>query len=85
MEFFSCPHCGADVPTKAKFCRECGADESSGWGDLDDYEPGYDSDFDYEDFVRREFPEHADTESRGFPWVGLVVILLIISMLLMLF
>ena len=27
----SCPVCGAPVPAGAKACRECGADERTGW------------------------------------------------------
>ena len=27
----NCPVCGAAVPSGAKSCRECGADERSGW------------------------------------------------------
>jgi len=50
---FACPHCGADVPVARKSCPSCGASDSDGWGeedsDLDD------SEFDYEDYVQREF------------------------------
>jgi hypothetical protein len=52
-----CPCCGAEVPRTAKACPECGADEKTGWseaggtGDLD----LPDENFDYEDFVKREF------------------------------
>lgn len=28
-----CPHCGAELAPKAIFCRECGADENTGWSD----------------------------------------------------
>jgi hypothetical protein len=28
-----CPVCGASVPKGAKACRECGADERSGWNE----------------------------------------------------
>jgi len=52
-----CPNCGADVPPKAKACPECGADEKTGWSEAAGTE-GLDlpdENFDYEDFVKREF------------------------------
>ena len=52
-----CPNCGADVPDQAKACPECGACEKTGWSDEPDYS-GADipeADFDYDDFVQREF------------------------------
>lgn len=63
--WFPCPHCGAQVPQGATFCRACGATEESGWGPDDyqeDYPAGYggEDDFDYADYLRREFPDHAD-------------------------
>ena len=66
-EFFRCPNCGADVPESAKFCRQCGASDDSGWGENDDswssdgvgsgYSP--DDDFDYDEYIAREFPDQA--------------------------
>jgi hypothetical protein len=52
-----CPNCGAEVPPEAKVCPECGADEKTGWSegaetaglDLPD------ENFDYDEFVKREF------------------------------
>jgi hypothetical protein len=53
----TCPHCGADLPARAKACPECGADEQTGWS-----EEAYasqldlpDDSFQYEEFARREF------------------------------
>ena len=53
----SCPNCGADVPPRSRACPECGACEETGWSeraqgqrlDLPDEE------FDYDEFVGREF------------------------------
>lgn len=36
---FECPHCGAEVPARARVCRECGSDADTGW--LDDGEIEY--------------------------------------------
>jgi len=61
-DYFVCPHCGAQVRSGARACPECGSDEATGWAeDADkwaaDIPAGYggEDDFDYEDFVRREF------------------------------
>lgn len=80
---FPCPHCGAVVRQNAKFCRECGADDSAGWDehpdtDYGDYEHG--EDFDYDEFVRNEFPDHA-TPAKKNPVLVIVVILLLVAML----
>lgn len=85
-EHFNCPHCGAELPAGAKFCRECGADDEMGWNEEDassaaDLPEGYsnDDDFDYDDFVRREFPDQADPTARSSRshrlWVAIVLIL----------
>jgi hypothetical protein len=31
--YFTCPHCGADVPIKALACPHCGSDEETGWSE----------------------------------------------------
>ena len=61
-DYFVCPHCGAEVSHKARACPECGADDETGWAeDADkwraDIPTGYggDDDFDYDEYVRREF------------------------------
>ncbi len=87
---FPCPHCGATVAANARFCRECGADDSVGWDeqpdtDYDGYSP--DDDFDYDDFVRREFPDQAppgSSASSKSPLFVAVIVLLLLSMLVFL-
>jgi hypothetical protein len=80
-DWVGCPNCGAELPRGAKFCRECGASDDSGWGD--EAEEGFagggysDDDFDYDEFVEREFPENAP--SRG--WRPKKVALLVIAVL----
>ena len=86
-DYFSCPHCGADVLQTATFCRECGADGRSGWNDEDSDSSGYDpggdqDDFDYDDYLQREFPDHAPPAATGQK-LGVVVIVLIILALLL--
>jgi uncharacterized membrane protein YvbJ len=37
-EYFSCPHCGAQVPSGATACPECGSDNETGWSEAADYD-----------------------------------------------
>ncbi len=37
-----CPVCGAAVPSRARACPECGADERSGWNEETAYLDGVD-------------------------------------------
>ncbi|HKM54838.1 MAG TPA: hypothetical protein VKF17_05985 [Isosphaeraceae bacterium] len=67
---FVCPHCGADVAANSPVCRECGSDAETGWSeDADkwgtDIPAGYGSedDFDYDEFVEQELPQHPPLSS----------------------
>lgn len=68
---FICPHCGAPVPRDASACPECGSDERTGWSEeAEDFDPdlpeGYseDGDFDYDEYVRKEFAWDPDRGSK---------------------
>ncbi len=78
-----CPNCGAAVPPGAKACPECGSDEQTGWSE-DSYTGGLDlpdQEFDYKDFVEREFGGKKPVP-RGIHWFWwLVAILLVIGFL----
>jgi hypothetical protein len=71
-----CPNCGAEIPPKARACPECGADEKTGWSeearasglDLPD------ENFDYDDFVKREFGDQSPVP-RGIHWFWWMVAL----------
>jgi hypothetical protein len=90
---FPCPHCGSEVRAGASFCRACGASDDSGWNVEDlradsDSNTGYNDeadDFDYDDFVRREFPEHAPPSApqRLKQTVVAVILLLLCTALLL--
>ncbi|MEW6305652.1 MAG: zinc-ribbon domain-containing protein [Verrucomicrobiota bacterium] len=82
----TCPNCGADVPPDAKACPECGADERTGWSeeaassglDLPDEE------FDYDDFVKREFGKENEVKPSGlswFWWVAAIITLLAVVLM----
>jgi ribosomal protein L40E len=87
QESFVCPNCGADVPENADFCRACGASTDSGWEEHDwaDGEEDED-DFDYDDYLRREFPEDAEPDTRPKPRQALtiaIILLLCLAFVLM--
>ena len=75
----TCPHCGAEVPPKARACPECGSDEQTGWSseaqtnglDL----PG--EEFDYDDYVKREFGGGSPVP-RGLHWFWWLVAVVIL-------
>jgi uncharacterized membrane protein YvbJ len=78
-----CPNCGADVPPDAHACPECGADEQTGWSD--EARVGRldlpDQEFDYEDFVQREFGGKKPVPY-GICWLWWIVALLLAVVLL---
>jgi hypothetical protein len=68
-----CPHCGAEVPPNARACPECGSDEETGWSEQAraDNLGLPDENFNYEEFVKREFEKKA--EPRNIPWFWWVI------------
>lgn len=76
----TCPNCGAEVPPRAKACPECGSDEQTGWSgaaqtgglDLPDEE------FNYDEFVHREFGDKRPVP-RGIHWFWWVVAILVLG------
>jgi hypothetical protein len=88
-DYFTCPCCGAELPSSVHFCRHCGASDDSGWGDERD-DPAHDGDFDlddefdYDGFLRREFPEHAPRSAPGARKILLGAIVLLLCLLLLL-
>ena len=80
-----CPVCGEDVPKEALACPECGADHNSGWrADADTYEaldlP--EQDFNYDEFVRREFGRSVKPAGIKMIWWITAIVVLIASVLL---
>ena len=77
-----CPNCGAEVPPKARACPECGADEQTGWSDAADSAnlslP--EEQFNYEDFVRKEFGSK-NPVPRGIHWGWWIVAVLLLAVL----
>ena len=81
----TCPNCGADVPRHARCCPACGADEKTGWSE-DAHAGGLDlpdEEFDYDDFIKREFGA-PDPRPRGISWIWWVVAIgLVVAFFLM--
>jgi len=79
-----CPNCGAEVPSRARACPECGADEQTGWSDKAQAErlgvP--DDDFDYEEFVKEEFRTGNKVRPRGIRWIWWVTAVILLAMFL---
>lgn len=81
-----CPVCGEDVPRGAVACPECGADHNSGWReDADSYDATGlpDEEFDYKEFVRREFG--ASPKPATIKTVWWVTAILVIAVLVALY
>lgn len=76
----TCPNCGANVPRNAKACPECGSDEETGWSQ--EAETGGldlpDENFDYDDFVKKEFDSSKNPVPRGIKWYWWIVAVLIV-------
>ena len=80
-----CPNCGAEVPRNAKACPECGSDEQTGWSE-EAHADGLglpDEEFNYDDFVKREFGREGPVP-RGMHWFWWVVAVLVAAGLLFL-
>lgn len=86
-ESFSCPNCGAEVSTGKSFCRACGASDDSGWGnDESSYDAGYtaEDDFDYDEFLEREFPDQAERRPPSAWRVGWIVVAILLLLAIVL-
>jgi hypothetical protein len=81
-----CPNCGADVPPNAKACPECGSCEETGWSEsaATDGLGLPDEEFDYDDFVAREFGEGKPKQRSGFRLWLIVGVLLLAAFLILL-
>lgn len=80
-----CPVCGEDVPRRSLACPNCGADHNSGWRDDADSEDGLDlpdNDFDYNEFVRREFGQQLKPAGIKPIWWITAIVLVLLSVVL---
>lgn len=76
-----CPACGEWVPRRAAACDCCGACDRSGWKAETDVYDGLDlpdEDFDYDEFIAREFGSGREASSfakNKWWWVALILVL----------
>jgi hypothetical protein len=78
-----CPNCDAEVPRNARACPGCGADWTTGWNEDGDDAGGLDlpeDDFDYDEFVQREFDASGRVRPKpaNKPWVVLTALGLLV-------
>ena len=76
-----CPVCGEWVPRGAAACDDCGACAKSGWKKNAETYDGLDlpdEDFDYDEFVQREFgtgkPSKDKSRDTFWRWVAAIVL-----------
>ena len=77
-----CPNCGAEVPPNAKSCPECGSSEETGWSKTA-ATSGLglpDDEFDYDEFVDREFG--GGKQKHGAAWFWCVISVLLVAIIL---
>lgn len=80
-----CPVCREDVPHGARACPECGADHNSGWREDAESDDGLDlpgDDFNYDDFVQREFASGIKPAGIKTIWWITAIIVLVVSIAL---
>ena len=77
-----CPNCGAAVPANATACPACGSDEQTGWSEqAHSADLGLpDEEFDYSEFVQREFS--TQPKPHGMHWFWWSIALLLLAVLL---
>ena len=83
-----CPVCGAEVPRVALACPGCGADHNSGWDEAGSRLDGVDlpdENFNYDQFVEREFGGQAKPAGQKTVWWVLGIVGLILFCALFLF
>jgi hypothetical protein len=77
-----CENCGERL-TNRHFCRACGASDESGWAPPDLAEDD-DDDFDYDEFVQREFGRKSGRPRNvaATTWGTILIVLVVIGLLL---
>lgn len=68
------------MPKNALACPECGADHDSGWReDADSVDAAGDDEFDYQEFVEKEFGRPAKPAGIShFWWITAIVVFLLL-------
>tara|TARA_R110002096_G_scaffold88884_6_gene202814 strand:+ start:1102 stop:1380 length:279 start_codon:yes stop_codon:yes gene_type:complete len=84
---FECSHCGAEVSPNATGCPQCGAQKRNGqWfgPESDDGIGLADNEFDYDDFVAREFGAGTPkkTGKELFWWIVAIIVTIAFALLI---
>lgn len=85
---FECPGCGSAVSPNASGCQDCGAKKVDGRWVAPESSDGLalpDDDFDYDDFVEREFGSGSGRKSGKelFWWIVAIVVLIAFTLLVL--
>lgn len=71
-----CSHCGEPLKPSATFCRACGSSDESGWNEI---EEGFaEEEFDYDEFVQREFPSDAPPGNLDVKRIAIASVIIIV-------
>lgn len=84
----TCPVCDTAVPRGALACPGCGADHQSGWNEDATHLDGVDvpdENFNYEQFVEREFGGSVKPAGQKTVWWVVGIVMLIVVVILFLF
>jgi len=75
-----CSNCGTDLSSKVRACPECGACPDTGWAEEAQYESTRlpEEEFNYDDFVQREFWEGGRQAGKRLHWLWIGVAVLLI-------
>ena len=79
--------CGAEVPPDALACPDCGADHQTGWNEEATATDGLDlpdGDFNYDEFVKREFAEELAPGGwrRQMLWIAAAMMIVLLALAL---
>lgn len=75
----TCPNCGAEVPSNARACPDCGACEKTGWSEeaAGDRLGLPDDSFNYDEFVKQEFGPKRNV-TQGVRWFWAIISLALV-------
>ena len=86
QNFFKCPVCGAEVPSAASACAECGADDTTGWNAGRAVYDGLDlpdDEFDYDEYLKKEFGDTGKPATKRWSWLCIMGLTLVLIALIL--
>jgi len=82
----TCPVCGAEVPSAARACPKCGADDTTGWNADRAVYDGLDlpdDEFDYNKYLKKEFGDAEKPATKRLPWLCIIGFTLVVIALIL--